>query len=84
MPVHKTIKHEAADRKAGMTLAEVAAFVQEAVREEIPGDTIVGMEATWKSSIKRLKIDDAPSAEERMVADANLDGRDALRRGERP
>ncbi len=54
--VERTVRQAAADPKHGMTLDEVAAFVQEAMRQEVPGDTVVKMAATWKSSIKRLEI----------------------------
>lgn len=56
MTTEKTVKAEAADLKHGMTLDELAAAVQEAMREEIPGDTIVRATATWRSSIKRVEI----------------------------
>lgn len=71
MPVHKRIKREAADKRHGMTLDELAAFVQEAMREEVPGDTVVRMEATWRSSVKHLEIDQ--EAEEKRRAKATRD-----------
>jgi hypothetical protein len=39
-----------------MTLDELAAFVQEAFRAEIPGTTVVRAVATWRSSIKRAEV----------------------------
>lgn len=39
--VQRAIRQDAADRKHGMTLDEVAAFVDEARRQEVPGETIV-------------------------------------------
>lgn len=54
--VERTLKQDAVDQKNGMTLDELAAFVQAAMREEIPGDTVVKQTATWKSSIKKLEI----------------------------
>lgn len=56
MTTEKTVKAEAADLKRGMTLDELAAVIQEAMREEIPGDTVVHATATWRSSIKRVEI----------------------------
>ncbi|WP_165975225.1 hypothetical protein [Actinomadura rubrisoli] len=56
MTTEKTVKHDAADPKHGMTLDELAAFIQEAMRAEIPGDTIVHSTATWRSSIKRIEV----------------------------
>jgi hypothetical protein len=53
--VERTVTHAAGNPKHGMTLDELAAFVQEAMREEIPGDTIVRVDITWRSSIKRAK-----------------------------
>lgn len=47
---------KANDPKRGMTLDELAAFVQEAMGEEIPGDTVVKMTATWRSSIKKIEV----------------------------
>ncbi len=54
--VRRAVSHDATDRKHGMTLDEMAAFVQEAMRQEIPGETIVKATATWKQSVKRLEI----------------------------
>ena len=54
--VQRSIRQDAADPKRGMTLDEVAAFVQEAMRQEIPGETIIRQTTTWKQSIKRLEI----------------------------
>ncbi|WP_187438189.1 hypothetical protein [Actinomadura decatromicini] len=56
MATEKTVKAEAADTKHGMTLDELAAFVQEAMRAEIPGTTVVRATATWRSSIKRIEV----------------------------
>lgn len=53
MSIHTAITLVANDTKHGMTLDELAAFVQGAMRQEIPGDTIVRIETTWRSSIKR-------------------------------
>lgn len=46
----------AKDTKHGMTLDELAAFVQGAFRPEIPGDAVVRIETTWRSSIKRASV----------------------------
>jgi hypothetical protein len=43
------------DQKAGMTLDELAVFVQEAMRHEIPGDTIVRVRVNVRGGIKRLE-----------------------------
>ncbi|WP_158079471.1 hypothetical protein [Actinomadura sp. CNU-125] len=56
MTTEKTVKAEAADTKHGMTLDELAALVQEAMRAEIPGHTVVKVVATWRSSIKRAEV----------------------------
>lgn len=47
---------KATDAKRGMTLDELASFVQEAMREEIPGGTVVKMTATWRSGIKKIEV----------------------------
>ena len=52
----KTVKADASDTKTGMTLDELAAFVQEAMRAEIPGDATVKITATWRSSIKHTEV----------------------------
>lgn len=57
MPTHTTVKRQAADRKHGMTLDELAAFVEEARQAGAAGSTVVRMVATWKSSIKELSMD---------------------------
>ena len=51
----KTVKAEAADPKHGMTLDELAQFVQEAFRADIPGTTTVKTVATWRGTIKRAE-----------------------------
>jgi hypothetical protein len=43
------------DQKAGMMLDELAAFVQEAMRAGIPGDTIVKARVTMRGTIKSLE-----------------------------
>ena len=43
------------DPKQGMTLDEMAAFVQQAMRAEIPGDTVVKAQVTMRGTIKRLE-----------------------------
>ena len=57
MATAKTVTAHAEDPKHGMTLDELAAFVQEAMRAEIPGQTIVKISATWRSSIKHAKVE---------------------------
>ena len=52
----KTVKAEAADRRLGMTLDELAAFVQQAHRDEVPGTAIVKVTVTIRGSIKRTEV----------------------------
>lgn len=54
--VERSVSQPADDPKRGMTLDELAVFVQAAMRAEIPGDTIVKSTATWRSTIKKLEI----------------------------
>lgn len=56
MPVERKVNAEAADAKHGMTLDEMAAFVQEAMRAEVPGGTVVRSTANWRSGIKKLEV----------------------------
>ncbi|MBT2213512.1 hypothetical protein [Actinomadura sp. NEAU-AAG7] len=56
MTTEKTVKAAAEDRRHGMTLDELAAFVQEAMREEIPGDATVTVIATWRSTIRKVEV----------------------------
>jgi uncharacterized protein YbbC (DUF1343 family) len=46
----------AADKKHGMTLGELAAFVQAAYKEDAPTDAIVECKATWRNSIRELSV----------------------------
>ncbi|MBO2448656.1 hypothetical protein J4573_16260 [Actinomadura barringtoniae] len=55
MATERTAKVVAASAKYGMTLDEMTAFVREAMRAEIPGDTIVRQVSTWRSTITELK-----------------------------
>lgn len=43
------------DQKQGMTLDELAAFVQNALRQEIPGDARIRVTAGFKGGIKRIE-----------------------------
>lgn len=56
LTTEKTVKAEAADPKHGMTLDELAAFVQKALREDVPGHTTVKIVATWRGTIKRTEV----------------------------
>lgn len=55
MSIETTVKAQAVDTKSGMTLDELGAFVQQAMREGVPGSTIVRIECTWRSSIKKAR-----------------------------
>lgn len=43
------------DEKAGMTLDELAAFVQNALRHDIPGDTRVHVRVNMRGGIRRIE-----------------------------
>ena len=43
------------DQKQGMTLDELAAFVQTAMRAEVPGDTRIHVRVNMRGGIKRLE-----------------------------
>lgn len=50
------VRRTAGNPKHGMTLDELGAFVQEALRKGIDGAEIVRIDATWKSSIKTATV----------------------------
>jgi hypothetical protein len=58
MSVEKTVKitHKAEDATHGMTLDELAAFVEEARAEGVDGSTTVKTTSTWRQSIKRIEV----------------------------
>lgn len=56
MPVERKVTADAADTRKGMTLDELAAFVQEAMRAEIDGDTVLKQTANWRSGIKKIEV----------------------------
>lgn len=45
----------AEDQKTGMTLDELAAFVQNALRHDIPGDTRLHVRVNMRGGIKRIE-----------------------------
>jgi hypothetical protein len=55
MTVTHTIRAEASDPKAGMTLTELAAFVQEAMRAEVPGEARIWVRVNFTGGIKRME-----------------------------
>lgn len=55
MTIRKSVHADAADPRAGMTLDELAAFVQEALRQDIPGSTVVRQRVTWRGTIRSLE-----------------------------
>lgn len=57
IPATAFAERTANDKKQGMTLDELAAFVEVAQAQRIKGSTIVRLTATWKSSIKKLRIE---------------------------
>jgi uncharacterized protein YbbC (DUF1343 family) len=56
MATHATVDRQAADRKHGMTLDELAAFVAEAKAAGAAGHTVVKMSSTWRQSIQSLSV----------------------------
>jgi hypothetical protein len=55
MTTTRTVKVDAADPKLGMSLDELAAFVDEARQENVPGDTIPKVRVNVRGGIKRLE-----------------------------
>jgi hypothetical protein len=56
MPVERKVNAEAADPKHGMTLDELAAFVQEAKSAEVSGETVVKVTVNLRSGIKKTEV----------------------------
>lgn len=52
----RTIEHKA-DKGKTLTLDELAAFVQEAMRSGAEGTEIVGVTASWGSKIQKIRVD---------------------------
>jgi hypothetical protein len=53
--ITRTVQAEAADPKLGMTLDELAAYVQEALRAEVPGDARIHVRVNFKGGIRRVE-----------------------------
>ncbi len=51
-----TIAHSPADKKAGMTFAELRLFVQAAMSADVPDDTKVEAYVGWGAQIQRLEV----------------------------
>lgn len=56
MSLEKTLRAAADDPKRGMTLDELARFVQQAMRDGIDGTATVKVVVTWRSGIKRIEV----------------------------
>lgn len=56
MAITKTVTADARDPKHGMTLDELGQFVQRAMRAGIDGGTVVKINATWRTSIRRAEV----------------------------
>jgi hypothetical protein len=54
--VSRTIRRDALDKKAGMNLAEMAAFVQDAMRLDVPGNVVPKPRMGWKGQIEGLMV----------------------------
>lgn len=53
--ITRVVKAEAADPKLGMTLDELAAYVEEARRAEVPGGARLYVRVNLKGGIKRVE-----------------------------
>lgn len=53
--ITRTVKVDAIDAKAGMSLNELAVFVNEARHENIPGDTPIKVRVNVRGGIKRVE-----------------------------
>lgn len=55
MTITRAVGAVAEDEKQGMTLDELAAFVQEAMRAEVPGAARVHVRVNMRGGIKKLE-----------------------------
>lgn len=64
MSTYRKIPHRAADPKTGITLDEMAAFVQEAMREEVAGDAVVYVDGgtLWSDGMRGVRVDEEADA----------------------
>lgn len=53
--ITRSVQADAADPKQGMTLDELAAFVQACHRAEVAGEARVHVRITWSGGIKRAE-----------------------------
>lgn len=53
--ITRTVAADAADPKTGMTLDELATYVQEALRAEVPGEARIHVRVNMRGGIKRLE-----------------------------
>jgi len=53
--ITRSVSATAAEEKTGMTLDELAAFVQEALRSDVAGDTVLRVRVNFKGGIKKLE-----------------------------
>jgi hypothetical protein len=58
-----SVAAKADDKKAGMTIKEVGAFVQECMRQDIADDVPVRVVAGFRSQIQSLSVDGKRSFE---------------------
>lgn len=56
MTKSRTITNRAGDLKAGMTLRELARFVQDAMTADADQEAVVKITATWRQSIKEIRV----------------------------
>ncbi|WP_405590004.1 hypothetical protein [Streptomyces sp. NBC_01190] len=62
----KTVEHKA-DKGKTLTLDEVAAFVQDAMRSGANGDELVGGRISWGGKIQKLNVEvQTPAAAARL------------------
>jgi hypothetical protein len=53
--ITRTVQADASDPKVGLTLDELAAFVEEARRDAIPGGTTIKARVNVRGGIKRVE-----------------------------
>jgi hypothetical protein len=53
--ITRTVQADAVDPKTGMTLDELATYVQEALRADVPGEARIQARVNMRGGIKRLE-----------------------------
>lgn len=56
MSIEQILSQGAVDPKHGMTFGELRTFIQDGMRADVPDEAYVKQAATWRGTIKELKV----------------------------